>query len=160
MEKYILAIGLFMGVFMTGLMFFVRMKASAYPTSAKKILLPPLFMSSGALMYIIPQFRLSSVEIGEAIILGLIFSIPLIRTSKFEVKNGEIYLQRSKAFVFVLLGLIVVRTAIKFLFADSIDAGEISGMSWLLAFCMIVPWRIAMYRGFLKVKNNMPKLAS
>jgi membrane protein CcdC involved in cytochrome C biogenesis len=39
-------------IFMGILALFVRMKAAKKPTSARKIILPPLFMSSGALMYI------------------------------------------------------------------------------------------------------------
>ena len=44
---------------------FVRMKAAKKPTNALKIIMPPVFMSSGALMYIVPQFRLSLMEIGR-----------------------------------------------------------------------------------------------
>ena len=53
---------------------FIRMKAAKKPASAKKILLPPVFMSTGALMYIFPEFRLSFMEIIESVIIGMLFS--------------------------------------------------------------------------------------
>jgi len=80
---------------------FVRVKASARPTNAKKILIPPLAMSTGMLQFLVPAFRLTWLEVGEALIVGLIFSVFLIKTSNFEKRDGEVYLSRSKAF-FVL----------------------------------------------------------
>lgn len=49
------------------------MKASEKPTNAKKIILPPLFMSTGALMFIDPVFRVTRGELIEAVVLGLFF---------------------------------------------------------------------------------------
>ena len=137
--------------------FAIRMKASKKPATLKKIILPPAFMSTGALMYVFEPFRLSGTEIIEAILLGMFFSIFLIMTSRFEIKDGQIYIKRSKAFVFVLLGLIVVRTLLKFILSSSIDVGEIGGMFFLIAFSMIVPWRVAMYYQYKKLERNLNK---
>ncbi|WP_409275839.1 CcdC family protein [Neobacillus sp. SCS-31] len=143
---------------MAMLAMFVRMKAAKKPASIKKIILPPVFMSSGALMYIVPQFRLTPLEIAEAVIVGMLFSILLIKTSAFEIKGNDIYLKRSKAFFIILVGLLVVRIILKAILSTTIDYGEVSGMFFLLAFSMIVPWRIAMYRDFkklqIKLKNS------
>src|SRR5699024_7689900 len=81
-------------------MIFVRLKASKKPASVKKIILPPLFMSTGACMFFFPEFRLDIQEVGEAFILGVLLSIFLIKTSKFEKRSEEIYLIPSKSFVF------------------------------------------------------------
>ena len=51
---------------------FLRFKA-AKTGNEKKIILPPIFMSTGAMMYFLPEFRLTSLEIVEAISIGLIF---------------------------------------------------------------------------------------
>ena len=82
---------------------FIRIKAAKKPASAKKILLPPVFMSTGALMYIFPEFRLSFMEIIESVIIGMLFSILLIKTSKFEIRDDEIYLKQSRAFMIIRL---------------------------------------------------------
>lgn len=140
---------------MASLAMFVRMKAAKKPASIKKIILPPVFMSSGALMYIVPQFRLTSMEVLEAVIVGMLFSILLIKTSAFEIKGDQIYLKRSKAFFFILVGLLVVRIIMKTILSATIDFGEVSGMFFLLAFSMIVPWRIAMYRDFKRLQKQL-----
>ncbi|WLR57492.1 DUF1453 family protein [Mesobacillus subterraneus] len=141
-----------MAIFVT----FMRMKAAKKPASAKKIILPPIFMSTGALMFIFPVFRVHFLQILEALSVGILFSILLIKTSKFEVRGQEIFLKRSKAFAFILIGLLVVRIIAKLVLSSSIDFGELSGMFWILAFGMIVPWRIAMYLQFKKLHNELP----
>lgn len=133
----------------------VRIKASDKPASPKKIILPPIFMSTGALMFLFPIFRVTGEEFLEAITLGVIFSIFLIKTSKFEIKNNEIYLKRSKAFVFILIGLLVIRIAMKSILSTTIDYGALSGMFWILAFGMIIPWRIAMFMSYRKLSNEL-----
>lgn len=141
-------------IFMGFLILFVRMKASKKPVNAKKIILPPLFMSTGALMFLHPMFRVGFAQVVEALVVGMIFSIFLIKTSKFEIKDGNIYLKRSKAFIFILIGLLIIRIIAKFILSTSIDVGELSGMFWILAFGMIVPWRIAMYIQYMKLQKK------
>ena len=108
-------------------------------------------MSTGALMYIFPEFRLTPMEIFESIIVGMLFSILLIKTSKFEIKGEDIYLKRSRAFLLILTGLLVIRIIAKLILSSSIDFGELSGMFFLIAFSMILPWRLAMYRDYKKL---------
>jgi len=133
----------------------IRAKSAKKPASAKKIILPPLFMSTGALMFIFEYFRVQPLQIMEALVVGLLFSTVLIWTSKFEVKNDDIYLKPSKAFIFILFVLLVVRLIAKIILSSTIDVGELSGMFWLLAFGMIVPWRIAMFIQFKKLEKTL-----
>lgn len=133
---------------------FVRSKAAKKPASAKKIILPPLFMSTGALMFIFPFFRVAPMQVFEALLVGMLFSTVLIWTSKFEVRDGDIYLKKSKAFVFILIGLLLVRLIGKVMLSATIDIGELGGMFWILAFGMIVPWRLAMFLQFKKLQDK------
>ncbi|MGN1400631.1 MAG: CcdC family protein [Bacillus sp. (in: firmicutes)] len=133
----------------------IRMKATKQPTNSRKIILPPLFMSTGALMFIHPFFRVTGMEFMEAILAGMLFSVLLIKTTKFEVKQEEIYVKRSKAFIFILVSLLVIRLAAKLVLSASIDVGALSGMFWILAFGMIVPWRIAMYIQYKKLTEEL-----
>lgn len=133
----------------------VRMKAQQFPVNEKKIILPPFFMATGALMYVVPYFRLTGTEILECIIMGLLFSTILIWTSRFETHGSEIYMKRSKAFPIILISLLLIRTVIKIFISNQIDPGEIAGMFFLLAFCMIIPWRIAMLYKFKKIKSTL-----
>lgn len=143
-----------LAVCMALLVIFIRMKAAKKPSSVKKIVLPPIFMSTGALMFLFPEFRVAPLQIFEALAVGAIFSIFLIKTSKFEVRDSDIYLKRSKAFVFILLGLLAIRIVMKLVLSTTIDIGELTGMFWLLAFGMIVPWRIAMYMKYKKLESG------
>jgi membrane protein CcdC involved in cytochrome C biogenesis len=142
-------------IIMGVLVIFIRSKASKKPVTAKKIILPPIFMSSGALMYLFPEFRITPLEIAEALFVGSIFSIFLMKTSNFEVRGQHIYLKRSKAFIFILFGLLSLRIFLKSILSFTIDYGELTGMFWMLAFGMIVPWRIAMYIQFRKLKREI-----
>ena len=99
----------------------IRMKAQKFPVNEKKIILPPFFMATGALMYIIPYFRLTGMEMLESLILGVLFSTVLIFTSRFEVKGSEIYMKRSKAFPVILISLLVIRTIIKIFISNEIS---------------------------------------
>ncbi|WP_408606655.1 CcdC family protein [Domibacillus epiphyticus] len=134
----------------------VRMRAARKPTSAKKIIMPPLFMSTGALMFLFPAFRVTGLELLEATAVGMIFSLLLIKTSNFEIRHESIYLKRSKAFPIILLSLLIIRILGKLVLSTTIDIGELGGMFFILAFAMIVPWRIAMYRQYTKLKRQLP----
>jgi len=145
-----------MAIFMGTFVMVIRMRASKKPTNEKKIIIPPIAMSSGALMFLFEQFRVPPMQILEAAAVGMVFSTILIATSKFEVKGQDIYLKRSKAFVFILIGLLVFRVVAKVILSNSIDVGELAGMFWILAFAMLLPWRIAMLIQFIKIKKTIP----
>ncbi len=142
-------------LFMATLMIFIRSKVAKKPTSVKKIILPPIFMSSGALMFIFPAFRVSLLEISEAVIVGLLFSLLLIKFTKLEVSNDDIYLIPSRSFIFILFGLLLVRIVIKLMIGSQISFGETSGIFFILAFAMIISWRMAMIRKYLQLKRQL-----
>ncbi|MGG1576028.1 CcdC family protein [Fictibacillus sp. NRS-1165] len=133
---------------------FVRLKATKKPASLKKIILPPLFMSTGFLMFLFPEFRMPWWEAGESFLVGCLFSIFLIKTSKFEKRGREIYLIRSKAFVAILISLFLIRMAMKTYLGHQITYTETSGLFFIVAFGMILPWRIAMYFGYQKALKS------
>lgn len=126
------------------LMIFIRVRTAKKPTSIKRIVLPPLMMSTGSLMFLFPAFQVKWIQVLEALLVGIIFSIPLIKSSKFEVRDDKIYLTPSKGFIFILFGLLLVRIIFKLLVGSHISLGETSGMFFLLGFGMIFTWRLAM----------------
>ena len=131
----------------------VRLRSQKKPINEKKIIIPPIAMSTGALMFIFEEFRVELIQIIEASALGIVFSLVLIATSKFEVRDQDIYMKRSKAFVFILVGLLILRIALKLIFSNSLDVGELGGMFFILAWSMIIPWRLAMIVQFKKLKK-------
>lgn len=147
-NEVLVTLSLVSAVVMGTLLTILRSKAAKKPASAKKILLPPLFMSTGALMFLFPFFRVPWIHVAEALAVGVLFSFLLVKTSNFEKRDGEVYLKPSKAFIFILFGLLGLRIALKVVLSSEIDVGELSGMFWLLAFGMIVPWRLMMYKKY------------
>ncbi|MBM7659251.1 membrane protein CcdC involved in cytochrome C biogenesis [Bacillus mesophilus] len=142
-------------IVMATLVIIVRIKAAKKPATLRKIILPPIFMSTGSLMFLFPMFQVTPLQVIEAVSVGAIFSIFLIKTSQFEVRENEIYLKRSKAFIFILFGLLILRIILKSLLSATIDVGELSGMFYLLALGMIIPWRVAMFLSFKKLNDQL-----
>lgn len=140
---------------MATLMIFIRLKSAKKPASVKKIILPPIFMSTGAFMFVIPEFRIEWNQVLEALVVGFVFSILLIIGSKFKIKENDIYLIPSKSFIYILFGLLIVRIILKLAFSGSISLYETSGMFFLLAFGMIISWRIAMLIKFKKLEKQL-----
>lgn len=135
----------------------VRVKNTKQPVVAKKLILPPLFMATGAGMFILPIFRPTLPELLSAVVMGMLFSIILIKTSKFEVRDNQIYLQRSKLFLVALISLVTLRMIGKVILAETIniDPAQMSGMFFILAFSMLLPWRIGMYIKFRRLKREL-----
>ncbi|WP_431030293.1 CcdC family protein [Lysinibacillus sp. LZ02] len=142
-------------VMMAIFVMFVRLRSQKNPVNEKKIIIPPIAMSTGALMFLFEEFRVAPLQILEATAIGILFSTVLIATSKFEAREGAIYLKRSKAFVLILVGLLVLRIILKLLFSNSLDVGELGGMFFILAWAMIIPWRLAMLVQFKKLKKTI-----
>lgn len=132
----------------------IRMRAAKKPTNLMKIIMPPVGMGTGSLMFLFPQTHIPWLYALGAVLAGMLFSIPLIRTSHFEVRDGAIYLQRSKAFLFILLGLLVVRLSAHGWIGEYMSLPQTGAIFYLLAFSMIAPWRIAMLQRFAKLRKE------
>ncbi|MGD8190081.1 CcdC family protein [Brevibacillus ginsengisoli] len=148
-------LGTFVAIFMFTSVLIVRLKAAKKPVSALKIIAPPFGMATGFAMFSSPEFVTPIPYDLIAFVVGTLFSIPLILTSRFEVVDNEIYLRRSKAFIAILLSLFVIRLIVKVFVGDAFTATQTAGLFFVLAFGMILPWRVAMfinYRQLFKVK--------
>lgn len=138
-------------------MIIIRAKVARQPTSTKRIILPPILMSTGTLMFIFPQFRVETYQIIEALVIGMFFSIFLIKFTKFEIRNDKIYLIPSKLFIFILFGLLIIRLIIKLIIGSTISFGETSGLFYLIAFGMMITWRIAMLIKYYQLKSKLQR---
>jgi membrane protein CcdC involved in cytochrome C biogenesis len=141
---------------MASVMIIIRLRASKKPTNAKKILIPPLGMSTGFLMFLYPPMRIPWSWALIAFLAGaLLFSYPLIRTSKFEIVDGQIYLKRSRAFIFILIGLFVLRMALHTYVEHLISVEQTGSVFFILAFGMLLPWRLAMFMQYKKLERQL-----
>ncbi|UCZ51620.1 cytochrome c biogenesis protein CcdC [Bacillus shivajii] len=143
-----------LAVIMALIAIFVRMKAMKKPANVKKIIIPPIAMSTGFFMFLYPPTRPPAWEVILAFAVGMVFSIVLIKTSSFIIKDNDIYMKRSIIFPFILFGLLAVRLTFKLTFGIHFEYEVLAGLFFILAFGMILPWRVAMLVKFKKVERE------
>lgn len=148
-------IGTVFSIIMALIVITIRIRRANKPTSFKQIILPPLFMSTGFVMFLYPPVRVHHLYAVESLITGMCLSIPLILTSKFEIRGNEIFLKRSSAFIFILLGLLVIRLVAKIYVGEFISFYETGALFYILAIGMIFPWRIAMALKFKQLHRSL-----
>jgi len=135
-----------------------RIRETQRPLTARLILIPPLGMTTGFLMFLAPQTRVP-VPVGlAAFFAGAIFlSYPLIRTSTLTRSGDAVLLQRSRWFLVILLALLVVRLAARHYVEQYVDVLQTGSVFFLVAYGMLVPWRVAMYlryRALMRVREG------
>jgi len=137
----------------------VRLRAAKKPTSIRKIIIPPLGMTTGYLMFIFPFMRISWTYGIIAFLVGCLFSVPLILSSKMEAVDDKVYLRRSPAFILVLLALLLVRLGLHSYIEQYVTIPQTGAIFFILAFGMLLPWRVAMYLRYKAFLNDTPLLA-
>lgn len=152
-SPYYLQIGATVGMLVMALLaIFIRMKASHRPVTIRKIIIPPLGMSTGFFMFVVPETHVPLLWAFSALLVGwFIFSYPLIRSTRFERVGEEIFATRSRSFAFILLGLLAVRLVLHEVIQQYVSIPQTGGLFFLLAFGMIVRWRVYMYKHYKEV---------
>lgn len=128
---------------------FIRMKAANRPITKRKIIIPPLGMSTGFMMFIVPQTHIPFLWAIVAFLVGwFLFAYPLIKSTKFEKRDGQIYVSSSKSFMFILLGLLTVRLLLHEFIQNYITVVQTGALFFVLAFGMLLHWRLYMLRHY------------
>lgn len=133
----------------------VRTRGSNKPVNAKKIIMPPLGMSTGFFMFIAPQTHDKWLYALGAFVVGVLLSYPLILTSNMHIREGQIFLKRSKGFVVILLVLLALRIALHQYVEQYVTIMQTGSLFFILAFGMIAPWRVAMLTQFRKLSRRI-----
>jgi membrane protein CcdC involved in cytochrome C biogenesis len=122
-----------------------RVRESTRPITTKKIVIPPLGMSTGFSMFLYPPARIPPLWAAGAFALGaLVLSYPLVKTSKLTRIGDLVMLRRSKAFLWILVGLVALRLALRSYVGQFVDPVQTASLFFVLAFGMIVVWRVRM----------------
>jgi len=123
--------------------------------TARKILIPPLGMSTGFCMFVAPQCRIPWLWALCAFVLGAtVLAYPLLRTSRLTRVGDNVMMQRSNAFFLVIIVLAIVRTAAHSYFDRFLSITQTGAIFFVLAFGMIVHWRLRMYRQYLEITST------
>jgi membrane protein CcdC involved in cytochrome C biogenesis len=134
-----------------------RIRETQRPISPRAILLPPLGMSTGLAMFVIPAFRVPWTWGLAAFATGATaLAYPLVRSSKLHLTDGAVMLQRSRAFLAILLGLAALRIGLRDYVGHLLPPRETASIFFLLAFGMIVRWRLWMYLRYRAIVNSPP----
>ncbi|WP_336604262.1 CcdC family protein [Paenibacillus sp. MMS18-CY102] len=143
---------LIMSIVVGAAVIMVRMRASKQPTTLRKIIMPPLGMSTGFLMFISPLTRVPFPWALVALAAGmLLFAPPLIVTSNFERVGDQVFLRRSRLFVYIIIGLFIARIALHDVVEHYVSVPQTGALFFLLAFGMLVPWRLAMMQRYRRL---------
>ncbi len=135
-----------------------RIREGRSAVTARKIAIPPLGMATGFSMFIVPQFRVPwTWALGAFLIGALILAEPLIRTSRLKLVGDTVMMHRSRAFFLVVIGLAVVRFAARGFFDKQLTLQQTAGLFFILAFGMILRWRLSMYFEYQRIVAPEPK---
>jgi membrane protein CcdC involved in cytochrome C biogenesis len=134
-----------------------RVREGRTPVSLPKIIMPPLGMATGFCMFIYPPTRVPLSWAAAALALGAVaFALPLVRTSKLARQGDTIMVQRSRAFLWILLGLVAVRFALRSWIEQYIGTMQTGALFYLLAFGAVARWRIAMLIEYRQLTRRGP----
>lgn len=123
-----------------------RIRETRTPVTARKIVIPPLGMATGFSMFVVPEMRVPVLWGLGAFVAGVVLlSPPLIHTSELTRDGGVILMRRSKAFLWILLGLVALRLALRAYVEQYVSTTQTGALFFLLAFGMLLPWRVVMY---------------
>jgi membrane protein CcdC involved in cytochrome C biogenesis len=134
---------------------FWRVRETRVPVTTRSILIPPLAMSSAFFMFISPATRVPwSWAIGSLLLGFFLLSLPLVHSSKLTLREGVVYMQRSRSFLLILLGLLAIRLLLHDYIGHLISPLQTAAVFYLLAFGMIVRWRAGMYRQYMRITSS------
>lgn len=140
----------------TAAVLFWRVREGQTPLRLGKIIAPPLGMSTGFAMFLSPHFQVPLAWAQVAFLLGaFVFAWPLIYTSRLHKdERGQIWMKRSPIFFVMLIALLAIRLGMRSYIEHFISVPQTAGLMFILAFGMIVHWRVRMLYEFQKLRKK------
>lgn len=123
-----------------------RIREARGPVSLKKIVIPPLGMATGFSMFFVPAFRIPwTWALGAFLAGAVVLAYPLLRTSKLVREGDVVLMQRSSAFLTVILALAAIRLLARGYLDTLLTPTQTAAIFFILAFGMILRWRVRMF---------------
>lgn len=133
-----------------------RIQEGRSAVTLRKIVIPPLGMATGFCMFVVPQFRVPWMwALGAFAIGALILAYPLVRTSRLSLVGDTVMMHRSAAFFVVVIVLALVRFLARGYIDRFISLEQTAGLFFVLAFGMILRWRMSMYFEYRRITGAL-----
>jgi membrane protein CcdC involved in cytochrome C biogenesis len=133
-----------------------RIQEGRSAVTIRKIVIPPLGMATGFCMFVVPQFRVPWMwALGAFVIGALILAYPLVRTSRLALVGDTVMMHRSAAFFVVVVVLALVRFLARGYIDRFITLEQTAGLFFVLAFGMILRWRMSMYFEYRRITGAL-----
>lgn len=130
-----------------------RLREAARPVTLKKIVIPPLGMSTGALMFLHPACQLPwSWALGAVLLGATVLAQPLLFSTVLRKEGELVFLNRSKGLWLALGGLLLARLALRGYLDSFLTMWQTGGLMYLLALGMVWSWRAGMLGQYLRLR--------
>jgi membrane protein CcdC involved in cytochrome C biogenesis len=131
-----------------------RIREGRSAVTVRKIVIPPLGMSTGFCMFLVPAFRVPWTWALVAFILGaVLLAYPLIRTSRLTMQGDTVMMHRSASFFVVLVVLAIIRILAHSYFDTIMTVPQTGALFFVLAFGMILRWRVSMLLEYRRITS-------
>jgi len=132
-----------------------RLRETRTAVTLKKIIIPPLGMATGFSMFFVPAFRMHWIWAVAAFLIGyVVLAYPLLLTTTLVRQDDVVMMKRSSAFLAVILVLAAIRFFARGYFDTVLDAKQSAGIFFILAFGMIVRWRMSLLLDFRRITGE------
>jgi membrane protein CcdC involved in cytochrome C biogenesis len=126
-----------------------RIREGRTAVTVRKIIIPPLGMATGFCMFFAPEFRVPLSWALIAFAIGaVLLAWPLLATSRLVRDGDAIMMKRSGAFFLVVAALAAIRYFARGYFDNIMTLQQTAGLFFILAFGMILRWRLSMLREY------------
>ena len=136
-----------------------RYREGRTAVTVRKLVIPPLGMATGFSMFLVPMFRVPVTWALVAFAIGaIVLAYPLLLTSSLQRDGDAIMMKRSGAFFAVVIVLAAIRYFARDYFDKYLTLEQTGGLFFILAFGMILRWRLAllsMYRKLLRTEFTL-----
>lgn len=140
-------------IILVAVLIFYRQIISMFkPIKGKGIrIIATLFLlTPGSILIMNPNAEATQTEITIALLIGLVFSVPLILTTGYERRaDGNIYVKKSLAFIILFLLLFAIRWTLRGII--DMDSESRMMLFFITACAYLIPWKVSSYYKFRKV---------
>ncbi|WP_323132036.1 CcdC family protein [Paenibacillus silvisoli] len=119
-----------------------------------RILIPLLFMLPAVTLFFNPDVNEPAWAFAAAFGTGILFSIPLIWTTNYEVRaDNQIYAQKNWGFIIAFLGVLIVRFVLRQEFSD-MNPQNLMALFMMVAMGYLIPWRVVSFIKFRRLLRS------